>query len=292
MAPAHTLRTVYRRVRGEAGFTLIEVLVTVLVLVVGLLGAFATLRASAHATVTNRQRQVETSLAREVIEDAGSLPYAQLTTAALPGALQALVAHASPASGGLQVTRGPASYLVTLDACSIDDPSDGYGSHTNAPASGGAWCPNQSSGTADTAPDDEKRVSVTVGPSTGATGPIVQQAALVFSQGLPAVSCLTVVGTACPDSSQRVSYSSTSTLTFSVTTTTQASSVRWLVDGNNPTSGQLPTGASDPYAPTGTTSQFAWQVPQVAGTYRITVETQDAQGDTGPPSTLQITVTS
>ncbi len=287
--------TAHPRASGQAGFTLVEVLVTIVVLTIGLLGTFAALRTAAHTTLTNRERQAETSVAREVIEDAGSLPYTQLTSSALPGALQPLVAHAATASGGLRVSRGPASYLVTLSVCSLDDPSDGYGNHdlTNPPASGGTWCPGQPpSGTADATPDDEKRLSVAVQAITDSTGPTVQQTALILNHGLPAVSCLTVAGIACPDSGQRVSYTSTSTLTFSVTTTTQAASLRWFVDGDPPPSGQLPAGASDPYVPSATTSQFTWQVPHIAGTYTISVQAQDAQGDTGPRSTLQITVTS
>lgn len=299
--PLPALDTVRPRAVAEAGFTLVEVLVAIVVLTVGLLGTFAALRTSAHTTLTNRERQVETAVAREVVEDASSLSYTQLTSTALPGALQTLVANATTASGGLQVTRGPASYLVTLSVCSLDDPSDGYGKHGSTandplPASGGAWCLNQpADGSTDSAPDDEKRLSVMVQAISDSTAPTVQQTALIFNHGLPAVSCLTVTGTACPDSSQRVSYTSTRTLTFSVTTTTQAASLRWFVDGNPPGRGQLPAGASDPYVPAGTTSQFTWQIPQLTSpssyTYTISVQAQNAQGDTGPRSTLQITVT-
>jgi prepilin-type N-terminal cleavage/methylation domain-containing protein len=274
----------------HAGFTLIEVLITIVVLTVGLLGTFAALRSAADTTVSNRQRQVETSLAREVIEDAGSLAYTQLTSSTLSPALQPLIAHATTtAGGGLQVNRGPSTYAVRLDVCSLDDPSDGYGSHTSAPASGGAWCSGQTSGTADSAPDDEKRLSVTVQPSAG-SGQTVQQEALILNHGLPAVSCLTVAGVACPDTHQTVSYSTTTTLTFAVTTTAPVPLLQWLVDGDPPGAG-LPSGASDPYAPAATPSQFTWKVPHAAGTYTISVQAQDSQGDTGPLSTIQVQVT-
>jgi Tfp pilus assembly protein PilV len=59
--------------RGERGFTLIEVLVPAVVLVSGLLAVFGMLAAASHGSSTNRQRQAETSLAREVIENVRSL---------------------------------------------------------------------------------------------------------------------------------------------------------------------------------------------------------------------------
>src|SRR5579875_307722 len=93
------------RVTDNGGFTLIEVLITILVLTVGLLGTLAALQTSDHTTLTNRERQAGTSLAREVLEDAGSLPSWELSTSALPGALQPLITGArAPAGGVLLVT--------------------------------------------------------------------------------------------------------------------------------------------------------------------------------------------
>jgi prepilin-type N-terminal cleavage/methylation domain-containing protein len=281
----------------DAGFTLVEVLVAIVVLTIGLLGTFAVLRTSEHTTLTNRERQAETSLAREVLEDAGSLPTVDLTSAALPGALTPLISGSTVVSGGLQVPRGPAQYTAGVIVCSLDDPSDGLGSHSAPPAPGGVWCPDvqptpSPNPSPDPTPDDEERVSVTVQALGDPSGPQVQQSTLIFNHGLLAISCLTVAGGACPGVSQTVSYSATSTLTFSVTTGSQAASVQWLVDGSNPTSGQLTGGETDPYRPAAATSSFTWQLPQVPGTYTISAQAQDAQGNTGPPATVQIKITS
>jgi prepilin-type N-terminal cleavage/methylation domain-containing protein len=281
-----------RRLRGERGFTLIEVLVTCLVLVVGLLGLFETLDVAARTTMTNRQRQAETSLARELIEDARTLAYTQLTPSALAGALQPLVAGSTVSGQGLSVARSIYTFNVSLNVCSLDDPTDGYGNHSAPPASGGVWCPDVApNGTADSNPDDYKRLSVTVTPHTG-TEPTVELTTLIYAQTVngPAVSCLTVTQGSCPGTNQAVTSSSTSSLTFYVTTTAQAASLQWHVNGNPPPSAQVATGATDPYIPSATSSQFTWTLPQADGTYAISAYAQDSLGNTGSRSTLQVTV--
>lgn len=285
------------RLSDEGGFTLIEVLVAIIVLVVGLLGAFATLDAAAHTTRTNRQRQAETSLAREVIEDARSLAYTQLTPTALPTALESMVTGSTVVDDRLVVTRSIYSFSVALDVCSLDDPTDGYGNHSSPPASGGKWCDDVApSGTVDSNPDDEKRLSVTVTPSTGSE-PTVQLATLIDGHTVngPVVSCLTIAGSGCPGANASYTSPGTTSVTFAVTTTAQASAIKWSVNGDAPPSAQVATGASDPYVPPGTTSQFQWVIPSingvaVDGTYTISAAAQDSNGATGSRSTLQITV--
>lgn len=287
------------RAGAQAGFTLIEVLVAIVVLTVGLLGTFAALRTSAHTTLTNRERQAETSLAREVLEDAGSLPTWQLSTVALPAALAPLITGSSAGVGSLSVSRGPTTYSVTLSACSVDDPSDGSGTELNspppspmpAPAPNRTWCPNlTASSSVDPSPDDEERVSVTVQPSAGQPGPIVQQSTLIMNR-LPVVSGLTLSSSSLSTnggpcaSSQPVSCTSAQPLIFSVTTTTPATSVRWFVNGALQASG-------DPYSTSGTTSQFPWQPPAGAATYTISAQAAYGQGDLGPSATLQVSITS
>jgi type II secretory pathway pseudopilin PulG len=287
----------YRAV-NERGFTLIEVLIACLVLIVGVVGMMGTLNAIAHTTRLNREHQAQTSLARELIEDARTLAYTQLTPQTLAGALQAKVAGASVSAQGLSVTRSIYTFNAALSVCSLDDPSDGTGNHSSAPSSGGSWCPDVApNGTSDTNPDDYKRVSVTVTPSSG-TVPSVQLTTLVYGQTLngPAVSCLTVSQNVCPGTNPSPYTSSgTASITFYVTTTAQATSVQWLVNGNPPPSAQI-GGGTDPYSPSATTSSFTWTIPtrsdgtSIDGTYTIAAYAQDANGATGSRSTLQVTV--
>jgi prepilin-type N-terminal cleavage/methylation domain-containing protein len=277
----------------ECGFTLIEVLIATLVLVIGLLGLFATLDVATHTTMRNRQRQAETSLSREVIEDASTLAYGQLTQATLVADLQPMVAGSTISGQGLVVSRSIYNFNVSWNVCSLDDPTDGYGNHSSAPSSGGSWCPDVAgNGTADTNPDDQKRLSVTVTPRVG-TEPTVQLTTLIHSQTIngPAVSCVTTTSGVCPGTNQTITSSGTSTLTFYVTTKSQAASVQWLVNGNQPPSAQIATG-TDPYVPSSTSSQFTWKLPQADGTYTISVYAQDSNGATGSRSSLQVTLNS
>jgi hypothetical protein len=275
------------------------VVIACFVLVVGLLGLFATLDLATHTTMVNRERQAETSLAREVIEDATSLAYTQLTPTALATALQPLVPNSTVSGQGLRVSRSMYTFTVSLNPCSLDDPTDGYGDHSSPPASGGVWCSDVApNGTADSNPDDEKRVSVTVTPRTGAE-PTVKLSTIIFGHAIngPAVSCLTTVAVnGCPGTNQVIGPGGASSLTFYVTTTSsQVKLVKWLVNGDPPPSAQIASGATDPYVPGGATSQFTWVVPtvngsSVDGTYTISAEAEDMNGATGSRSSLQVTV--
>src|SRR5437763_10158662 len=142
------------RMLEQDGFTMIEVLTAVLVLAIGLGAAFQLLIVSTHQTATNRLRQADTSVARELIEDTRSLAYTQLSPTAIPSALQPSVSGSTASGSTLSVGRAvgggtgaPAqTFTATFTACSLDDPSDGYGSHSQAPGSGGTWCPDAEAG--------------------------------------------------------------------------------------------------------------------------------------------------
>jgi prepilin-type N-terminal cleavage/methylation domain-containing protein len=297
------------RARLEHGFTLIEVLVAAMVLVVGLLALLGMLDVASKTTQTNRVRQEGTNVAREVIENVRALAYKQLATPTsiatallpqlTPGATQSgstLTVTRSAGTGGGSATGY--SFNVTFTTCSLDDPSDGYGSHIAPPASGGSWCPDvAASGTADSNPDDFKRISVTVTP-TGNGGAArvypVQQAVDIYAHVVngPAVSCLTT--STCPGANVSVTTVGQNSLTFNVTTTTLANEIQWLVNGNPPGT-QDPTGGNGVYSPAGTTSSFTWSIPftggnSIDGTYSISAIALDANGNSGTRSTIQVTV--
>src|SRR5215213_9663533 len=80
------------RVRDERGFTLIDVMVTMLLLVVGIAGAIAMIDGANARTLANKEREAGNAVTREVIEAARSVPYRQLapntavaTLKAIPG---------------------------------------------------------------------------------------------------------------------------------------------------------------------------------------------------------------
>lgn len=280
------------RISEQGGFTIVEVLVAALVLVVGLGGLLEMLITADHAISTTRLRQQETSLAREVLEDARGLASTQLTQTTIASALQSAVPQATLSGSNLVVTRTassgtPTSFNISFNVCDLDDPSDGYGNHDSTPASGGVWCPDvASNGTQDSNPDDYKRVSVTVTPSSRST-PVIQQTILIYSRAVngPAVTCLSTSAT-CPGPS--VTVTRDSSLTFNVTTTAVAARIQWLVNGNTPPSGQIPAAATDPYAPSSTSSSFTWNFPTADGTYTITAVAYDTNGNSGTRSTVVV----
>jgi Tfp pilus assembly protein PilV len=272
------------------GFTLVEVLMASVILVTGVLAMIGTFVIANHGTATNRVRQIATSLAREVVEDTRGLGYEQLVQPSIAGLVQPVLPGSTLSGSTLSVSRAGYTFNVSFTGCSLDDPSDGYGSHGSPPVSGGSWCPDVAgSGTTDTGPDDYKRVSVLVAPTGLRTTPSVEQTVLIYARPThgPAVSCLST-SASCPGTNQTVT--SGSSLAFNVLTTTTPSAVQWLVNGNPPTSDQLPLGAYDPYQPSGTSSSFTWNFPAADGTYTIAALSFDQNGNTGTRSTLQISL--
>jgi type IV pilus modification protein PilV len=123
------MRTIARQLRGgEAGMTLIEVMVAMTILVVGVLGTLSIVEGSFRSTSRTTAQEQGTNLARELVERARQVPYVSMTPSGAPGALAAAIPEATTATGNsFTVTRRGVVYTVNVDACSIDDPSDGAG---------------------------------------------------------------------------------------------------------------------------------------------------------------------
>src|ERR671910_1226256 len=117
------------RVRDERGFTLIEVMVTMLILVVGISGAIALIDGANARTLATKDREAGTSLSREVIEAARSIPYRQLGGTSLKAELQAIpgLEDTTPSTVAWTVVRRKQTYTVDVSVCSIDDDQDGFG---------------------------------------------------------------------------------------------------------------------------------------------------------------------
>jgi hypothetical protein len=124
--------------RGEAGFTLVEVTVAAFVMVVGLLGTLSMLDSANLATASTQAREQGVALQRELIEAARSIPYDQLVPGGVVPALQARndLADAEPSVPGWQIERRGVVYILSVGACSVDDPSDGQGAVDDA-----TFCP-------------------------------------------------------------------------------------------------------------------------------------------------------
>jgi len=120
---------------GQAGFTIIEVMIAMLILIVGVLGTFTLIEGSLASTSRTTAREQGTNLARDLVERGRQIDYADMTMALAPGKLRnalpasdtATPVTLSPPNSTFDVTRRNVTYKVTVFACSIDDPTDGAG---------------------------------------------------------------------------------------------------------------------------------------------------------------------
>lgn len=120
--------------RGEDGFTIIEVLVASVILVVGVLGVLGIVVQSDSVTAANRAREQGVGLEREIVEAARSIPYDQLTQNAIVGKIKATsgLTDSTMLSTGWTYTRRNVKYAVAIGTCAVDDPTDGQGPHESA----------------------------------------------------------------------------------------------------------------------------------------------------------------
>jgi Tfp pilus assembly protein PilV len=118
----------------EEGFTLVEVTIASLVLLVGVLGTLTMLNYSNLATVTSKAREQGVSLQREIVEAARSIPYDQLSPNAVVARIQAQpdLGDDRPGTPGWQVNRRGVTYTVSVGTCSVDDTGDGTGAVDDA----------------------------------------------------------------------------------------------------------------------------------------------------------------
>ena len=266
------------RLRDQAGFSLIELLVAMVVLLIGVGGTLAMLDGANARTVDTRAREAGTALAREVVERARSLAYPSITSAGVVTQLQAMegLADDAPAEPGWQVDRRGTRFTIDVHSCSADDPKDGLGNHDAA-----SWCAGTSGGTADRNPDDYKRVTVDLTwEQTDARGRLHEQT-LINSPGNaagPGVSELAVIPALANDLVSLCAACPTS-LTFRVTTTVPPATVSWAVDGA--TFGTA-TGS-------GTTWTFEWPISSLTdGAYLISARAFDTEGRSSATRTRTI----
>jgi type II secretory pathway pseudopilin PulG len=266
------------RLADQDGFSFIELLVSMMILMIGVAGTVTMLDGANARTVNNRAREGGTSLAREIVERARSIPYTTITTSGLPAQLQASggLADDDGAAPGWQVSRRGTSYTIAVSSCSVDDGKDKFGTHDGA-----SWCSGSSGASSppDTNPDDYKRVTVDVTWDQRDARGAAHEQTIVNSPGNaagPGIAALTVNG-GVPDTVT----TNPSTLGFTATTTGAPATVPWSIDGAD----QGTAGGS------GTTWTFTWNISGVSdGTYLIGVRAFDAQGRSGATRTRTITL--
>ena len=129
-------------VRDARGFTLVEVSIAAVVLLIGTLAVVAMSDFASRQTVQTKGREAATSLGRQLIEDVRSIPYAQLEQTSIEDDLQAQPGVGSlPGSSTYTIRRRSFTYSIDASVCALDDPRDGIGSHAN-----GNFCHGGASG--------------------------------------------------------------------------------------------------------------------------------------------------
>jgi type II secretory pathway pseudopilin PulG len=256
------------------GFTLVEVMIAAMILIVGLLGTYSMVDQAQRTTLENRSRTTVLNLSREILEQARGLEYdGDLTPAKLLQQLRARpnLAGSIDSSGKWVVTRRGIPVTVTTTVCTFDDPMDGLSPVPPQDACPAA--PAVPGAPVEINPDDFRRVALTlewkvknrpqrttqsaqINNPSGGTGPRITN----FPD--PFVAQVTS-GTSIP---------------FTVSTT-RAASVRWSVDDG--VSAGDATGALASWT-------FSWNIGTVGvapwtvdGTYTANVQPFDARGVPG-----------
>jgi type II secretory pathway pseudopilin PulG len=173
----------------ESGFTVVEVMVAVVILVVGLLGTVALIDHANATTGTTKKREAATNLARQVVEGARKSSYVSLNSTSVAATLQLQpgLADVDASAPGWQLDSRGTRFTVTASLCSVDDPKDGLGVTHSATLT---WCSSYATGS-DNEPEDFKRVTITVTAPAGSEVQPVTQTAIISrgtSNSLPSGS--------------------------------------------------------------------------------------------------------
>ncbi len=268
------MRTSRSRFTDDRGFTLVEVMVAVVLLVVGALGVITMVTGANAQTAVTKSREGATNLSREVIDAARGVDYDSLTSSAIVPALQGEpgLADSEPSTSGWQINRRGVVYTIaSLPICIIDGQADGYGSHpTSSDPAAAPYCSGQTTGTKDPNSDDFRRMDVTITWAVGSRSYSLRDTTLIInpSGGLgPSVKSLcrteTSIDSACPATvlpSVIGPTPETTSLNFLALTSVADTSTWTIDDGSNP----VDVNSSNPSAPSGTAWNYTWSIGKPA----------------------------
>ncbi len=278
---------------SQDGFTLFEVLIAAVVLIVGLTALFGLYDTSLKATAATRAREGGTNLVREILEDARTLAYAQISPTSIVGELQAMHGLENTSGGAIwQITRRGVTYTVTVKECAIDDPKDGFGVHVNPVTKENPFCkdPGEEAGTADGQPEDFKRITAEVSWTATGRKPVVKQVETLTAAGeAPGLSAselkLIKPTVGAPTAPVIVAQPAENKLVFSILSPAGTKAMEWALDGVRQT--------NEPALVKGTEWQFSWLIPTAEisdGAYQISAQAVDTTGVYGPPVSITVTL--
>jgi prepilin-type N-terminal cleavage/methylation domain-containing protein len=284
-----------RSLRSQQGFTLVEVMVAIMLLLIGVLGAVSLIDGANRTSRTTKAREGGTNLAREVLEGARGVPYPRLTSGAITAELQAQpgLEDSNPGSAGWTIRRRGFTYTVTADACIVDDVRDGGGSH-----SGGGFCAESTAeATPDRNPDDYKRARVEVSWDNGPAKGRVRQSTIVNNPGSAFAPWVKTIDITSPSGlATPMITTNEPAVDFRATTSSAAETVSWSIDGTV-------QGPATESGSGGTLWDFSWSLSQTDsdghpvpydGVYQITAQafnsTPGGGTQSGAPRTLVVTL--
>jgi prepilin-type N-terminal cleavage/methylation domain-containing protein len=274
--------------RSQRGFTLIEVLVAITILLVGVLGVVAMVDGANAVSAKTKAREGANSVARSIVEVGRAVPYRSLTDTELLAALDSRpgLADAFPTSGHTISTRG-FNYDVTLQVCSMDDPKDNLGSNDGTIE----FCPESDHATGSDAkdrnPDDYKRVAVTLTwkRPNGTTEKTKQTSLISNPVGGLGPSVIRLEAPALTGTPLSVTNSATSAIVFNADTSTDADQMNWSVKG-------APQGQATQVGTSERNWTFTWNINSpdyfVDCTYVVQAEAFDDKGRVGTPKAVTV----
>src|SRR5439155_20716435 len=110
-------------VRDARGFTLIEVSIASVVLLVGTLAVVAISNVASQQAVQTKGREAATGLARQLIEDVRAIPFEGLEQTSIQDDLKAQPGLGSlPGSSSYTIRRRGFTYSIDTSVCALDDP--------------------------------------------------------------------------------------------------------------------------------------------------------------------------
>lgn len=266
----HTPTRGTRALAGDDGFTIVEVIVASVVLLVGMLGVLTMLTGSLATTAASNKRVAATNLARELVETTRGLDYGNLD--AVPAQLQERgLGSGSPWT----IARRGVTYTVTATTCAFDDPSDGYAATTVANA-----CNANAAGT-DSNGDDFRRVTFRLDWKDGGAARSLTQTTLIVN---PAGGLGPRILTFTPLTQTITANVSSASVVW---TTTPAQSLRWEVDdgvGSGTVTGSTSFTTAWDIGTSGSGSEV------LDGSYTISAEPFDERGVPGEAKRADIVI--
>jgi prepilin-type N-terminal cleavage/methylation domain-containing protein len=279
------------RLRDSSGFTLVEVMVAALILVVGAGAAFALIDSANRAVTSNAARSGATNLGRELTEYARTTDYDLLQPTQAVTALRKHSQIAGALTGSVwTIQRRGVTYTVSTDVCTFDDPKDGL-----AAAAPPNPCPAAAAiagvTTVDVNGDDFRRIKFRLSwNKRGRAGSITQQAAIVNPAGAlgPRIDVFDQPTTQFGSGVTSIDWGAAYTL--KLTTKTSAASVRWTVDDGVSAGDATGSGTSWGFSwPLGT--EFDTANPWVRdGTYTVQTQAFDSRGVPGEGKLITVNV--